>query len=150
MKAMLRRWILAVEVAWTDLKKQNLKVSKFGRQIKTPEISVLWWEGQPVLWLEYVAYCYCNNTAGNNTVSDFPLELKAGKMSKCKWMWLLLVAGVHRGQGNLLCTRYGSWRLALCRLPYLVSSSKIKGWCQVAKIPIVYFGKLKHSAERLK
>lgn len=40
-------------------------------------------------------------------LSDFPLELKAGKMSECKWIQLLLAAGVHRGQGNLLGTRYG-------------------------------------------
>lgn len=45
---------------------------------------------------------------GNNTVGDFPLELKAGKMSECKWIWLLLASGVQRGQRNLLCTRYGS------------------------------------------
>ena len=45
---------------------------------------------------------------GSNTVGDFPLKLKAGKMSECKWIWLLLAPGVHRGQRNLLCTRYGS------------------------------------------
>lgn len=40
---------------------------------------------------------------------------------------------------------------ALYSLPYLASSSKVKGYCQVAeaKITIVYFGKLKY-AERLK
>lgn len=39
-------------------------------------------------------------------MNDFPLELKTGKM--CEWIQLLLAAGVHGGQGNLLGTRYGS------------------------------------------
>lgn len=56
----------------------------------------------------YVASCNCNTTGENNVVSDFPLELKAGKVSECKWIDLLLAAGVRRGQGNLLGTRYGS------------------------------------------
>lgn len=41
---------------------------------------------------------------------------------------------------------------ALYSLPYLVSSSKIMGYRQVAetKIAIAYFGKQKYYAERLK
>lgn len=70
-------------------------------------------------------------------MSDFPLELKAGEKSECKWIWLLLVTGVcAEVEGICIVEDMVHEDVlfpALCSLPYLASSSKIKGWCQVAK-----------------